>query len=134
TDDEGRFRLEGLGAGTLEEVQVRAKGYTTLYVEGLEIKAASGEETHDLLLDRAASLAGQVVNARGEAVANARVRMASTEGETPPQADGGDQTGGFRNGGFDQLSRRRRETERATTTKADGTFRIENVGAGTSYR
>src|SRR6185503_12721312 len=57
TDDEGRFRLEGLGAGTLEEVQVRAKGYTTLYVEGLEIKAASGEETHDLLLDRAASLA-----------------------------------------------------------------------------
>lgn len=137
TDDEGKFRLEGLVSGRLDEVQVRAKGYTTLYVEGLEIKAATGEETHDLVLDRAASLSGQVVNARGEPVANARVRMASTEGETP--ADFGDQgQGGAAEADaadlIRRLSRRRTENQRIMTTKADGTFHIENLGAGTSYR
>jgi protocatechuate 3,4-dioxygenase beta subunit len=130
-DEGGRYRIAGLSPGRIREVQVRAKGHTTLYQENIEVPASPREQTRYFELDRSASVSGLVVSTAGEPVGRAQVRVAAVV-----DFGGGQGGGGPGGGGRDRWLqfRRSRETQRTDRTAADGTFHIYNVDAGPSFQ
>jgi protocatechuate 3,4-dioxygenase beta subunit len=72
TGEDGRFRLAGLPAGSLHDLQILANGFQPVVLEGIE---APTERPVQLVLEPAAEVAGRVVDAREEAVEGARVSV-----------------------------------------------------------
>lgn len=110
TDDEGRFELADLPAGTWY-VSVSKTGYLTqpfgarrAFEAAVPISLADGQQvTADVALTRAAAVAGRVYDEYGEPIAGARMtvfraRMAQRRRHLQPvgDADTTDDTGAFR--------------------------------------
>jgi protocatechuate 3,4-dioxygenase beta subunit len=137
SDAEGKFRIRGLAAGQIREVQVQAQGHSVLFAENLEIAPEPKEQTQDFEIDSSASIAGQVVSTKGDPVPRAVVRVAAAL-EDPGSGGGPGGTGGGPGGGnnrarFDQM-RRVQSTERSGRTDSNGEFLIANVSAGNTYQ
>jgi len=82
TDDSGRFRAEGLPAGTYR-VTVRRSGFASATVEGIEV-AARGEpaDAGEIRLRPGASVQGRVVDETGAAIEAVEVGVRESSGPT----------------------------------------------------
>jgi protocatechuate 3,4-dioxygenase beta subunit len=80
-DARGAFRLVELAPGTVH-LEISADGYRTRRTEGIPILEDRDVEGLELTLEQGASLAGRVLDARGDPVAGARVGAAA-EGQPP---------------------------------------------------
>ncbi len=78
TDDDGRYALDGLVPGSFG-VEVVADGFLAPMLEPL-LAAADTRLALDVVLERGATLAGQVVDLRGAPVAGARIELVEAGG------------------------------------------------------
>jgi len=121
TNDDGRYELRGLKAGSYT-VFVKAKGFvetyygknsTTIMDFGSRVTAVGGRVTSglDIRLQSAASVSGRITDAKGRALAGVEIELVKE------QASGGIAPGG---GGFAQ-------------TVEDGTYQMQDIGPGDYY-
>ncbi len=123
TDDSGRFEIAGLVAGSLDEVVVRASGFSTAAFSDVTIADDRESQTLDLVMEPAATVAGRVVDAAGEGVFRAEVTMLPVVETDFGGWDGVRQT--FRR------SQRHRET---TRTDSQGAFHFAEIDSGLGFR
>ncbi len=97
TDVDGNFSMRGFYPGPLDNLQIRAKGFTVAVIDRVTI--APGEDTHEEVfeLTPSASISGTVKSRTGEPVRNARLVASPVRDEE--QQNGGP-GGMMRFGGF----------------------------------
>ncbi|MEP6768468.1 MAG: carboxypeptidase regulatory-like domain-containing protein [Acidobacteriota bacterium] len=111
-DGKGKFRLNGLAARPYA-VTASREGYISSTINGVSASTAAPGAVH-LAMARAASVAGKVVDEKGQPVAAAQVRLASE-------------------GGLRAFTRRGPAAfigGQGALTSADGSFRLRNLTAG----
>lgn len=81
TQADGRFRFEGLPAGPAYSLRLTGRGAVphTATLESIDVRREATRDLGDLLLGRRARLGGHVVDAGGEAVAGANVRLVAPD-------------------------------------------------------
>ena len=112
-DDNGHWQSPPLPAGTVVNIEVRAKGYAPKVVEGLVARVGAEPGDSVVGLSFGVTLFGLVETQDGMPLANAKLRLVAGEGA--PAAEGG------KGGG---------SAGRSTQTDSGGSFEFENVGSG----
>ena len=117
SDELGRYRIEGLPAGDYK-LFARADGYAPTYLD-TELRAAEPTWLGDIVMLGAGGVSGWVVDQDGRPVAGAEVCVTDADtSQTDPE----------------ELRRQGPERDARTphtTTRADGTFRVEEIPVGT---
>jgi protocatechuate 3,4-dioxygenase beta subunit len=124
SDGEGKYSLGGLTSERIREMTINASGYSLAFLQDFEVSPSPEVQKLDIRLEPAAVVGGVVVDAAGEPVARARVRL------QPAAGDGGAWQG--RDGDRERWQELRQQRVSAVSGRsgADGRFELARVPPG----
>ncbi len=128
TEQDGSYHFSGLLPGELGPLNLEAEGYSLKILEGIELAGQPATQTLDIQLDPAAVVSGTVLDASGEPVSEAWVRIRPVaKVQEDPDGPGGDWDRGYR-------QRLRRAVKLSVQSDAIGRFKLTNVDPGAAVQ
>ena len=128
TEQDGSYHFSGLLPGELGPLNLEAEGYSLKILEGLELAGQPATQTLDIQLDPAAVVSGTVLDARGEPVPEAWVRIRPVaKVQEDPDGPEGDWDRGYR-------QRLQRAVKLSVQSDAIGRFKLTNVDPGSAVQ